>query len=143
MKVCIAYDSKYGNGKQCMEHLKQTLSKRGHDVQLFSIRETKPRSLPAANLYLFSAPTHVGGPPRKMKKFLKKLEINKEGAKYSLITTYMNPNNKTLEKMDAIIKLHGMAKGAEGIKIKVMKMKGPLEDDYKNKLDAFANELIK
>jgi hypothetical protein len=57
--------------------------------------------------------------------------------------TYMDPKNKTLEKMDAIIQLHGLIKVAEGIKIKVMKMKGPLEDDYKNKLDKFANQLIK
>jgi flavodoxin len=72
MKVCIAYESKYGNGKKCMEYLQSVMSKKGHNVEMFSIHEKKPTSAPSANLYVFSSPTQIGGPAGKMKKFLKK-----------------------------------------------------------------------
>ena len=91
MKVCIAYESKYGNGKKCMEYLQSVMSKKGHNVEMFSIHEKKPTSVPSANLYVFSSPTQIGGPAGKMKKFLKKMQITQEGAKYALVTTCMNP----------------------------------------------------
>ena len=103
MKICIAYESKYGNGKKCVEHLQGVISKKGHDVETCSVRETKPGSLPQADVYVFSSPTHVGSPPRKMKKFLKNLEIKQERAKYALIATYMDPKTKTIQKMEEIL----------------------------------------
>ena len=72
MKVCIAYESKFGSGKKLVEHMETTISKKGHDVETFSVRETKPDSLPNADIYIFSSPTHMCEPPGKMKKFLKK-----------------------------------------------------------------------
>lgn len=142
MKVSIAYESKYGNGKKCVEHLGAFMSKKGHDVEISSVREIKPKSLPGADLYIFSSPTHVGGPPGKMKKFLKKLEIKQEGAKYALITTCMDDNTKTLLKMEELLQTTGMTKVSNGIKIKVTGMKGPLEEGYQKKLEDFATEII-
>jgi len=142
MKVCIAYESKYGNGKKCVEHLEKTIRAKGHNVEVYSIREIKPDSLPEANLYVFSAPTHMGGPPRKMKKFLKNLNIKTEGAKYSLIATCMDTNMKTLDKMTELIQPHGLTKLTEGIKVKVNGMKGPLWDGYEKQLDVFANQIL-
>jgi flavodoxin len=71
MKINIVYESKYGNGKQCVDHLQNVIRKQGHDVATFSVRETKPDVLPPADLYVFSAPTQIGKPARKMRKFLK------------------------------------------------------------------------
>ena len=142
MKVCVAYESKYGNGKMCVEHLEKTIRAKGHNVEVFSIREVKPNLLPQADLYVFSTPTHIGGPPGKMKKFLKKLDIKQKGAKYSLITTCMDPNSKALEKMTALLQPHGLTKAADGIKIKVNGMKGPLAEGYEKQIEGFANNIL-
>jgi len=37
MKVCIAYYSRFGNGKKCAEYVEETLKKKGHPVELFSV----------------------------------------------------------------------------------------------------------
>ena len=72
MKVCIAYETKYGNGKKCMEYLQNVIIKKGHNVEMFSIREKEPTSVPSADLYVFSSPTRIGNLAGKMKKFLNK-----------------------------------------------------------------------
>ena len=145
MKVCIAYESKYGNGKKCVEHLQNIISKKGHEVEAFSVREIKSSSFPKANLYIFSTPTHIGGPPGKMKKFLKKLEITEEGARYALMATCMNDmcnKTKALQVMEDLLQPSGITKVSDGIKIKVTGMKGPLETGYEEKLDAFVKEIL-
>ncbi|MCK5258602.1 MAG: flavodoxin domain-containing protein [Thermoplasmatales archaeon] len=142
MKVCIAYESKYGNGKKCVEYLQNIISKKGKDVEAFSVREIKPNSLPQADLYIFSTPTHIGSPPGKMKKFLKKLEITEEGTKYALMATCMDYKTKSLQTMENLIQPSGMTKVSDGIKIKVTGMKGPLETGYEEKLDTFAKEIL-
>jgi flavodoxin len=142
MKVCITYESKFGNGKKCAHYLSGAITNKGHETEIFSIREVKPNSLPQADLYVFSSPTHVGSPPGKMKKFLKKLEINQEGTKYALVATYMDPKTKTLEKMEALLSPKGMTKVSDGLKIKVTGMKGPLEEGFEQKLEEFATNIL-
>ena len=139
MNVYIAYQTKYGNGKKCVEHLKTIIDKKGHNVETASITDIDPASLPKANFYIFSAPTHVGGPPRKMKKFLKKINIVQD-SKYALMTTCLDPKTKTLDIMDDILQNKNISKASDGVKIKVKGMKGPLEDTYKEKINSFAQE---
>jgi flavodoxin len=143
MKVCIAYESKFGNGKKCVDYLENVISKKGHEVKTFSVRNIKPNSVPESDLYIFSSPTHVGGPPGKMKKFLKKMQIPGEGKNYSVIITRMDPNAKTLHKMDELIRPKGMTKVGSGIEIQVEGMKGPLKEGYQDKLETFATEILK
>ncbi len=142
MKVFIAYESKYGNGKKCVDHLQSVMIKKGHETHSFSVRDIKPSELPEADLYVFSSPTHIGKPARKMRKFLKKLEVKQKGMKYALMATHMDPNAKTLQKMEAIIQPKGMTKATDGLKIKVNGMKGPLEEGFEEKIDAFATQLL-
>lgn len=139
MNVYIAYQSKYGNGKKCIEHLKTIIIKKGHNAEAASIMEIEPSSLPKADFYIFSAPTHVGGPPRKMKKFLKKINIRQD-SKYALITTCLDTKTRTLEIMEDILKHKNISRFSEGVKIKVDGMKGPLEVNYKDKINAFVEE---
>ena len=140
MKVCIAYESKYGNGKKCVEYLQNIIKAKGHDVDIFSIRNIKPDLLPEADFYIFSSPTHIGSLPWKMRRFLKKLNA-KEGTKYALMTTCINLDTKVIQKMEEILGKKGMIKISE-IKIKVRGMKGPLEEEYEEKIEKFVEEIL-
>ena len=142
MKICIAYESKYGNGKQCMEYLRDILDKNGHDVTLVSIREQDPKTPPEADLYVFSTPTQMGGPARKMKKFMKKFQPSVENAHYALVTTFINPKALTLEKMAELLQEKGITKVTNVLKIQVTDMKGPCEEGHQEKLTAFADKLV-
>jgi flavorubredoxin len=144
MKICIAYDSKYGNGKKCMEYLQSVISKKGHNVEMFSVHEKEPTLVPSADLYVFSSPTHMGDPAGKIMKFLKKMQISNEGANYSLVTTCMNPpKTKCLKKMEKILTKRGLSKVSDGVMIKVTGMKGPLESGFERMLDEFADNILK
>ena len=143
MKICIAYESKFGNGKKCMEYLQSMLAENGHEVDLFSVREKAPSALPGAELYIFSAPTQVGNVAGKMKKFLKKAVIPQENSRYALITTCMDPpKSKSLETMGEILDQKGIEKAADGLMIKVNGMKGPCDEAYQDQLKAFAKDFI-
>lgn len=143
MKICIAYESKYRNGKKCMECLQGVLTEDGHEVDLFSVREKASSSLPGAELYIFSAPTQVGNVAGKMKKFLKKAVIPQENSKYALITTCMNPpNSKSLATMGEILEQKGIKKAIDGLMIKVKGMKGFCDEAHQDQLKAFAKEVI-
>jgi flavorubredoxin len=142
MKVQIFYESKFGNGKKCVEYLGNVISGKGHDVVTNSIREVKPNSIPRSDLYIFSSPTRMGNVHGKVKKFLKKMDIPEEGKKYALIATYADPETKTLTTMEELVKKKGLTKATDGIKIKVNGMKGPLEDSYEEKLDEFASSMF-
>jgi flavodoxin len=142
MNVCLIYYSKYGNGKEVVEHLGRIFQDRSHGSTIYSISDLDPTKLPEADLYIFSSPTHIGGPPRKVKKFLKKLPQFKHDPKYSLITTMMDPKSKTLQKMESILQPKGMRIMTEGLSINVSGMKGPLESNYQEKLESFATNIL-
>jgi len=145
MKVFIVYESKYGNGKKCVEYLQSVINKKGHDVRSFSIYEIKPGSLPKPDLYIFSSPTHMSGPTWKMKRFLKKLGANQTGVKYSLMTTHMAPEIEinTFQVMENILHSKGLKKIPQELRIKVSGMKGPLESGYEKKIDEFVDSVFK
>jgi len=142
MRICIAYESKYGNGKQCMEYLRDVLSRDGHNVGLFSVREKDPKSLPEADVYVFSSPTQIGSPARRMKKFLKKMEVPNKNAKYALVATHLYPDANTLEKMEKLVQPKGLGKVTEGLKIQVTDIKGPCESGFREKLDTLAKYIV-
>lgn len=143
MNICIIYDTKYGNGKSCMESLSSILRKDNLEVEIYSVKEIEPKSLPDAELYIFSAPTHLGNASGKMKKFIKKIN-DKEGKKYSLVTTCMVPDKtRAIENMEKELNNKGMENITEGLKIKVEKYKGPLEGSIEEQLNNLVEEIKK
>lgn len=146
MKVCILYDSKYGNGKTCMEHLGSLIKNNGHEVDIFSVKEIKPSSIPEAGLYVFSAPTHFGDVSKKMKGFIKKID-GKDGKKYLVINTCLAPENvkenKATDTMEMILEEKGMKKAIESVRIKVEGLKGPADNNSHNQLKELAEEIMK
>jgi menaquinone-dependent protoporphyrinogen IX oxidase len=144
MNISIIYESKYGNGKQAMMYLENILRKKGYTVQLMSIHEVKLHSLPEADLYIFSAPNAFGKIVRSMRKFLEKIEIKNSSAHYILINTCLNPSSsqdKGLEQMEEILSGKNISKKSEGLKLKVMAIKGPLESGYEKKLDTLTQTI--
>ena len=142
MNINIIYESQYGNGKKVVEELAVILEEKGQKVDLFPVAEIKPDKLPAADLYVFSTPTRKFMLPRNIGNFVKSFTPPSENTKYALITTYMDPRTIALKKIEALMKKKKIKKAADDLKIKVLGLKGPLEE-YSTELKKFADELIK
>jgi menaquinone-dependent protoporphyrinogen IX oxidase len=142
MNISITYASKFGNGKKCMEFLHEELSKKDHQVELHSVEDVTPLSLPSSELYIFSAPTQAGNLSGKMKKFLKKAVIPQKNAQYALITTCLKPpKTKSLKTMEALLQSKDISKAMDGLMIQVAGMKGPCEEGHLDQLKAFAEKV--
>ena len=140
MNICISYGSSFGNGKTCVDELTALLKKKGHDVARISIKETKPTDLPRADLYVFSSPTRAGQPLGKVKGFIKK-GAYPENAGFSIISTGVDESTGALGKLADAAAKAGLKKAADGVRIKVKGIKGPLTEEYKDKLNTFAEQL--
>lgn len=142
MNINIIYESQYGNGKKIVEELGIILEENGQEVDLFPVAEIKPDKLPAADLYIFSTPTRKFMLPRNIGDFVKNFTPPSEGTKYALMTTFMDPRTIALKKIEALMTKKGIKKVTDNFKVKVLGLKGPLEE-YSTQLRKFADELIK
>jgi flavodoxin len=158
MKVEIYHASKYGNGEKVVAYLQGLLVAKGNQAEYRHVRDAEPKELPATDLYVFCAPTRIGKPIGKMRRFLKKSKLP-DGAKYALIATHGEPvpdkksgkmpTPEEIEKfqqnipaMEAILKEKGAVKLAE-MKVYVKNtMKGPLADGWEKPVEEFASRLI-
>lgn len=158
VKVEIYHASKYGNGEKVVAYLQGLLVARGHHADFRHVRDAKPKEVPVADLYVFCAPTRIGKPIGKMRRFLKKARLP-DGAKYALIATHGEPvpDKKTgkmpspeeiakyqqnLPAMEAILQDKGAVKVAE-LKVYVKNtMKGPLADGWEKAVEGLASDLL-
>ena len=152
MKIEYLHASKYGNGAMVAEEFSKQMAARGVTVDVHHIRDARPKELPAADLYLFSSPARFGKPIGSMRRFLKKVELP-AGTKYAILTTEAAPHRyraghmpseEELAKwtrvgpiMNQILQHKGLVEVAEG-KVSVTDVKGPLEDGWQDKVEAFA-----
>jgi hypothetical protein len=156
MKIEYLHASKFGNGAMVAEEFTQQMAAKGVTVNVQHIREARPDRLPAADLYLFSSPGRMGKPIGGMRRFLKKLRLP-AGTRYAILTTEMapQPDKKTgripAEEeqarwqrvrpiMNEILQGAGLVKVAED-KVHVTGLKGPLEESWQKKVEAFALRL--
>jgi flavodoxin len=142
MKINIVYESKFGNGRKMLDELSNLLKDKRHEVEFFKFTETDPESLPPADLYLFHSPTRQFMLPLGVRSFIRRFAPPGDKAKYALSTTYMDPRTIALKKIDAYLQKKGMIKAAPDLKIKVLEIKGPLEE-YADKIEDFAKSLVK
>ena len=157
MNVEYLHASKFGNGVAVAAEFRSLMAARGVVANVHHIREVSPTELPPADVYVFSSPGRFGKPIRGMRRFLKKVELP-AGARYAVVTTEMAPKpdkktgrmptEKELAKwqrvrpiMNEILEGKALAKVAEGT-VHVTGMKGPLEDGWRKKVDAFANQIL-
>jgi flavodoxin len=138
MNICISYFSKFGNGKICVDELSSALTDMGHSVTVINIPESNPTELPQADVYVFSSPTRAGQPTGKVNGFIKKGSYA-DGAGFGIMSTGMDLSTGALNKLSAAAEKRGLKKAAEGIRLKLGGLKGPLDEGFKDKIKAFAD----
>jgi menaquinone-dependent protoporphyrinogen IX oxidase len=156
MRIEYLHASKYGNGAMVAEEFKKQMASKGVAVRVHHIREVRPKELPPADMYLFSSPGRMGKPIGGMRRFLKKVNLP-AGTKYAILTTQgaPQPDKKTgkvpaeeelarwqriIPIMNELLQAKGLVKVAEG-KVLVTGLKGPLEEGWQQKVEAFAAQI--
>ncbi len=156
MKIEYFHASKFGNGAMVAEEFKRLMAAKGITVNVQHVRKAKPKEMPPADLYLFSSPGRMGKPIGRGRRFLRKVKLP-AGTKYAILTTEgaPRPDKKTgripTEEeqakwqrvrpiMNEILQAKGLVKVAES-KVLVTGMKGPLEEGWQKKVEAFASQI--
>ncbi len=146
MRIEYLHASKFGNGRTVGEAFARQVGSADTLVDVHHIRELKPGSLPAADLYVFSSPARLGKPIRRMRRFLSKLELP-TGTPYALLTTEMVPQPDKTDSlqqvrkiMDKILQGKGLVKVTEDV-VHVTGLRGPLEEGWEDTVAAFASRL--
>ena len=143
LNINIIYESQFGNGKKVVKELAVILEGKGQNVALFPVTEIEPDKLPVAELYIFSSPTLKFTLPRNMGNFVKRFIPPLKDTRYAFMTTYMDPRTIALKKMEDLMKKKEMIKATDDFKVRVLGLKGPLKEGYRENLEKFADELLK
>ena len=141
MNYVIVYWSRYGNGKKIVDHLADKLEEKKAKTKIYTTDEADPKSLPEADLYIFSAPTEAFNVQRNMRSFMKKLEGMNE-KKYAIINTHGMDRN-WLPKMEKLLTKKNMVKVA-GIDFKIgkdAKTGNAIEEGWEEKLNEFVTKI--
>ena len=157
MKIEYLHASKFGNGAEVAAEFMTWMGARGVTVDVHHIREVKPTELSPSDLYVFSSPGRMGKPIGGMRRFLRKVRLP-AGARFAVLTTEMapSPDKKTGRMpteqelarwqrvrpiMNEILEGKGLVHLADDA-IYVTAMKGPLEEGWQEKVDAFAARIV-
>ncbi len=157
MKIEYVHASKYGNGVTVADAFRKRMAAKDVEVAVHHMREVKPNELPLADLYLFSSPGRFGRPIGSMRRFLTNVQLP-TGTRYALLTTEMapKPDKKTGRMpteeeicrfqhvrpiMNELLQANGLVEVAEE-KVYVTGVKGPLEDEWRQKVEDFADKLM-
>lgn len=136
MKIAITYYTKFGNNEELADFLADQFKLA--DVSVYSTKKHSPKHVVHSDLYIISAPTHIGNAPFRIRRFLKKTVFPKK-FRYALVNTRAK-GGKTLETMDNILSGKGGSKIGE-LKIEVKDKKGPMEDNWQRKVKEFSKSL--
>ncbi len=153
MRIEYLHASKYGNGAMVAEEFKRQMAAKGVTVNVRHIRDARPKELPPADVYLFSSPGRMGKPIGGMRRFLKKVDLP-AGTRYAVLTTEAAPQpdkksgrmpteeemarwQRIIPIMHELLQGKGLVSVAEG-KVLVTGLKGPLEEGWQQKVEAFA-----
>jgi hypothetical protein len=156
MRIAYLHASKFGNGAFVAAEVERLMALERVTVEVRHIREVEPTALMPADLYVFSSPGRMGKPIRRMRRFLAKLDLP-AGTKYAVLTTEMAPrpdkktgripseeeraeHQRVIPIMNELLQRKGLVKVAEG-SVYVTGMKGPLEADWRHKVEAFVGAL--
>jgi hypothetical protein len=156
VRIEYFHASAYGNGALVADEFKRQLAAKNVTINVQHIRDARPKELLPADLYLFSSPGRMGKPIGAMRRFLKRVNLP-PGTKYAVLTTELapQPDKKTgrlpteeemarwqrvIPIMNDLLQGKGLVKVADG-KVLVTGIKGPLEEGWQNKVEAFAAQI--
>ena len=142
MNLTMVYWSRYGHNKQIVDYLKNTLGNKGHSVQVLNTDEADPKSLPDADVYVFSAAAEAFRIQREMRNFMKKMD-GLQGKKCAIINTHGMKKKNWLKSMDKMVSKKNMEKIAEiDFVIGEGQNKGEgLQQDWQSQLGEFIEKL--
>ena len=157
MNIAYYHASRFGNGAMVAEEFKQIMAATGVTVSVQHVRDADPRNLPKADLYVFSSPGRMGRPKPNARRFLRKVSLE-PGTRYAILTTQgaPRPDKKTgkmptqeeqdrwervIPIMNELLAAKGLTEVAEGA-VLVTGIKGPLEEGWQNKVQAFADQIM-
>jgi len=156
VKIEYYHGSKFGNGAIVAAEFREQMAAKGVTVAVHHIRQVSPTEMAPADLYVFSSPGRFGKPKGSVRRFLRKARLP-AGTKYAVLTTEIapKPNKKTgglpsdeelskrqrvISTMNEILQGKGLVEVA-GDKVLVTGMKGPLEQDWQQKVASFVARL--
>ncbi|MDH7508210.1 MAG: hypothetical protein QHH00_02275 [Methanomassiliicoccales archaeon] len=160
MIVELFHASRFGNGQKVAEEFKNVMSNHGHQVNVHHVKESNPKVIPIADLYVFGSPTRIGRPIGSMRRFLKKARLP-QGAKYAVFATHgeavpdrktgkmptdeeMARWRKTIPEIDEILKSKGLVKVADMMFfVSGTTLKGPLTEGWEKRVDEFVLSILR
>ena len=144
MNYIMVYWSRYGHNKQIVDHLKDKLESKGHSAQVLKTDDADPKSLPAADVYVFSAATEAFRIQKEMRNFMKNID-GLQGKKCAIVNTHAMKKRNWLKSMDKMVSKKNMEKIAEiDFAIDEGQNKGEgLSDNWQSQLDGFIETLYK
>jgi len=140
MRINIIYDTKYGKGEEISKYLEDQLE--NQNVKIFSVKDTDPDYIRGADLYIFSTPVKKGKATKRMKRFVKNLDIDGGDVNYGLITTHVRGKISTPDELEKMLKQNNLQKKGDTLTLKVEKKKDPLEKGYEKELDKFLKQIL-
>lgn len=145
-KIWIIYHTKHGNCKSACENLKSILSEK-FDVSIGDVTNINPEEIAndSPKLLIVGSRIIVGGPDKKVKKFVNKLGsiLQNPISKAATIYTHSLKWELKYAKMAKILEDNMVVNEVlpEILNIKMVKTKGPAEPDQDKNINKFAEKV--
>ena len=154
MNIAYYHASRFGNGAAVAARFADLMTGRGVTVDVAHMRDADPKNLPAADVYVFSAPGFMGRPRRTARSFVRRVRLQ-PGARYAILTTEAAvrpdkngqlPDPEKLERWQQVMPTMRKLLEGKGVEVaeatvRVTDLKGPLEDGWEEKVRAFADQI--
>lgn len=140
MIVSIVYHTRFGNNASIAQRISDRLESLGHGVSLHPVSEARTSEIPAADLYLTGSPTQIGTLPMRAGRFFRNMKVV-DHSLFATFATWAEPDSVTAEKMEEIMKDHGARQLLPSLIFSVKDLRGPIEEGWETKTDAWADQL--
>jgi flavodoxin len=132
-RVAIVYESKYGNTAQVAEAIRAALRGAGvSEVVSEKIDSADVNRVVTFDAILIGSPNHMGGPTRRVRKFIRSLAVfDLSGKRLAFFDTYIGGDfGRAVVRMEDEFKARNQDAlvVTPGLSLRVEGMKGPLAD---------------